>query len=112
MENLSQDRFAALRAAFPHTIPVLAGYLFLGIAFGVLAESRGGVPLFVILFMSITIYSGSMQFVAVSLLNPGLRSALGFLVTLVVNARYLFYGIAMLEEFKGMGAANSTSSSA
>ncbi len=68
MENLSQDRFAALRAAFPHTIPVLAGYLFLGIAFGVLAESRG-VPLFVILFMSITIYSGSMQFVAVSLLT-------------------------------------------
>lgn len=104
MENLSQDRFAALRAAFPHTIPVLAGYLFLGVAFGVLAESRG-VPLLVVLFMSITIYSGSMQFVAVSLLTLAFDPLSAFLVTLVVNARYLFYGIAMLGEFKGMGAA-------
>ena len=104
MENLSQDRFAALRAAFPHTIPVLAGYTFLGIAFGILAASRG-VPLFVILFMSLTIYSGSMQFVAVSLLTLAFDPLSAFLVTLVVNARYLFYGIAMLEEFKGMGAA-------
>ena len=99
-----QGRFAAVRAAFPHTIPVLAGYLFLGMAYGILAQSKG-VPLFIILLMSVTIFSGSMQFVAVSLLTAAFDPIAAFLVTLVVNARYLFYGISMLEEFRGMGAA-------
>ena len=95
---------AALRAAFPHTIPVLAGYLFLGVAYGILAQSKG-LPILVILLMSVTIFSGSMQFVAVSLLTAAFDPVAAFLVTLVVNARYLFYGISMLEEFRGMGAA-------
>lgn len=97
-------RFAALRAAFPHTIPVLAGYTFLGMAYGILAQSKE-IPVFIILLMSLVIFSGSMQFVAVSLLTAAFDPIAAFLVTLAVNARYLFYGISMLEEFKGMGAA-------
>ena len=103
-EKISPGQHAALRAAFPHTVPVLAGYLFLGMAYGILAASKGLCPL-VILLMSLLIYSGSMQFVAVSLLTAAFDPVAAFLVTLVVNARYLFYGIAMLEEFRGMGAA-------
>ena len=76
----------------------------LGMAYGILAASKGLCPL-VILLMSLLIYSGSMQFVAVSLLTAAFDPVAAFLVTLVVNARYLFYGIAMLEEFRGMGAA-------
>ena len=97
-------RFAALRAAFPHTIPVLAGYTFLGMAYGILAQSKG-VPVSLILLMSLLIFSGSMQFVAVSLLTAAFDPIAAFLVALAVNARYLFYGISMLEEFRGMGAA-------
>ena len=97
-------RFAALRAAFPHAIPVLAGYTFLGIAYGILAQSKG-IPLFIILLMSLLIFSGSMQFVAVSLLTAAFDPIAAFLVALAVNARYLFYGVSMLEEFRGMGAA-------
>ena len=103
-EKISPGQHAALRAAFPHTVPVLAGYLFLGMAYGILAASKGLCPR-VILLMSLLIYSGSMQFVAVSLLTAAFDPVAAFLVTLVVNARYLFYGVAMLEEFRGMGAA-------
>lgn len=93
---------AAVRAAFPHTLPVLTGYLFLGVAFGVLLASEGYGPWWALL-MSGCIYAGSMQFVAVSLLAGGFQPLQAALLTLMVNARHLFYGIAMLDRFKGMG---------
>lgn len=91
-----------LRAAFPHTVPVMTGYLFLGTAFGILLQSKGyGAPW--ALLMSLFIYAGSMQFVAVSLLAAGFQPLSAMLLTLMVNARHIFYGISMLGRFKTMG---------
>ena len=91
----------AVRAAFPHTIPVLTGYLFLGTAFGVLLQSKGfGVGW--AMLMSLTIYAGAMQFVAVGLLAAGFYPLTAAIMTLMVNARHIFYGISMLEKFADM----------
>ncbi len=93
-------RFKALKAAFPHTIPVMTGYLFLGAAFGILLNSKGYHFGWAIL-MSVFIYAGSMQFVAVNLLTMAFNPFNAFLITLMVNARHLFYGISMLKHFNG-----------
>ena len=93
----------AFKAAFPYTIPVLAGYLFMGMAFGILLQSKGyhfGWAFFMALFM----YAGSMQFVAINLLTGGFHLLHTAFMTLMVNARHLFYGLSMLEKFKNMGS--------
>ena len=92
----------ALKAAFPHTIPVLMGYLFLGMAFGILLSSNG-YHFGWAMVMSIFIYAGSMQFVAVGLLTSGFSIITTILITLMVNARHLFYGLSMLTKFNDMG---------
>lgn len=92
-----------LKKAFVATIPVLAGYIFLGIAFGLLMNSHG-FGLSLVLAMSIFIYAGSMQFVAVDLISGVPTSLLTVaLTTVMVNARHIFYGISMLERYKGAG---------
>lgn len=88
--------------AFPYTIPVLLGYLFLGIAFGVLLASKGFHVGWAAL-MSTIIYAGSMQFVAVNLIVTPFLPGATFLVTLLVNARHIFYGLSLLEKFKQSG---------
>lgn len=95
-------KIKALKAAFPHTIPVMAGYLFLGTAFGILLSSKGYHFGWAIL-MSIFIFAGSMQFVAVNLLVSAFNPLSAFFITLIVNSRHLFYGISMLEKFRGTG---------
>ncbi len=95
-----------VRAAFPRTVPVMTGYLFLGAAFGILLASRGyGAPY--ALLMSLCIYAGSMQFVAVGLLSGGFAPVEALLLTLMVNARHLFYGVAMLAKFRDFGRAKA-----
>jgi 4-azaleucine resistance transporter AzlC len=94
--------WAALKTAFPHTLPVMAGYLFLGTAFGMLLKDKGYGPLWA-LFMSVCIYAGSMQFVATGLLAGGFSPVTALAITLLVNARHLFYGLSMLGPFQGMG---------
>lgn len=97
-----QKRWRVIKEAFYHTIPVMTGYLFLGFAFGVFLESKGYNWIWALL-MSVFVYAGSMQFVMVDLL-AGAASLIGAaMMTLMVNARHLFYGIAMLDEFKEMG---------
>ena len=93
---------AALRAAFPLTVPVLFGYLFLGIAFGVLLASIGLGPAWALL-MSTVIYAGSGQFVLVGLLAAPFAPLQVALMTLSVNARHLFYGLSLLERFRYLG---------
>ncbi len=93
----------ALRAAFPRTVPVMVGYLFLGAAFGILLESKGYGFGWAAL-MSIFIYAGSMQFVAVDLLATGAGFLQVILMTLMVNIRHVFYGISMLGKFRNLGA--------
>lgn len=94
---------AALRAALPHTIPILSGYIVLGSAYGILMNSHG-ISLFWILFSSIFIYAGSMQFVTVALLATGFDLVGAFMMTLMVNARHLFYGISFLGKYRNMGS--------
>ena len=92
----------ALRAAFPHTIPVFTGYLVLGISYGVLMTTSG-FPFWIPMVTSLTIFAGSMEFVLVNLLLSGFDLLQAFLMTLLINARHLFYGIAMLDKYRGMG---------
>ena len=92
-----------IKNAFVSTVPVLAGYIFLGIAFGLLMNSKGfGLPW--VLCMSVFIFAGSMQFVAVDLISGGVVSLLTVaLTTVMVNARHIFYGISMLDRYKKAG---------
>ena len=86
------------------TVPVMAGYLILGMAFGILLADKGYNVLWALL-MSTTIYAGSMQFVAVDLLSSGAAFLSAALMTLLVNARHLVYGISMLTKYRDMGNA-------
>ncbi len=91
-----------LAAAFPLTVPVLMGYLAIGIAFGLMLQSAGwGVGWAAL--MSFTIYAGSGQYLGVSLLAAGAPLAQVAFLTLMVNFRHLVYGLSMLEKFRGMG---------
>lgn len=94
----------AFRAAFPHTLPVLAGFLFLGMAYGILMSSKGFGWAWSLL-VSTCVFAGSMQFVAVTLLTAAFHPLYAFALTLMVNARHLFYGISMLEKYRGTGKA-------
>lgn len=92
----------ALRAAFPHTVPVLAGYLTLGIAFGLMMADIGLGPLWSGL-MSLTIYAGSGQILAVSLISAGTALIQAALLTLVLHFRHFFYGLSLLTQFRDTG---------
>ena len=95
---------AALRAAFPATIPVLTGYLCIGMAYGLLM-ANAGYGVFWALLLSLLCYAGSMEFVAVSLLTVGFDPVQALLMALMINARHAFYGLSMLEKYRGTGWA-------
>lgn len=92
----------AFQCAFPHTIPIFAGFWFLGMTYGIYMNASG-FSFWYPLLMSMTIFAGSMEFVAGSLLLGGFHPIQAFVMTLVINARHLFYGISMLEKFQGVG---------
>ena len=92
----------AFQAALPYTLPIFIGFLFIGLSYGFLMTSKG-FSVFYPIAMSIVIYAGAMQFVAVSLLLSTFSPLYALLLTLMVNARHLFYGIAMLEKYGGAG---------
>ena len=95
-------RRKALKAAFPHTIPILAGFLFLGMTYGLLMNVNEFSFVYP-LIMSMVIFGGSLEFVAVSMLMAAFAPVQTLIMTLMIQARHLFYGIAMLDKFKGMG---------
>lgn len=95
---------AALRAAFSATIPVLTGYIPLGMAYGFLMASIGYSPLWA-LGMSILVYGGSIEYVAVTLLAAAFAPMQAFLVSVMVNARHMFYGLSLLDKYHGLGKA-------
>ena len=97
-----RDLSYAFKVAFPYTIPVLMGFLVLGIAYGVLMQSKGYSVTWSVL-MSALAFCGSMQFVAVTLLTTAFDPVQALLMSLMVNARHLFYGISMLEKYRGLG---------
>ena len=92
----------ALEAAFPHTLPIMAGFLFLGMAYGIYAHSLGFSFVYPMV-MALTIFAGSMEFVAMDLLLGAFNPLGAFLLALMVNARHLFYGIAMLDKYRNTG---------
>lgn len=91
-----------LAAAFPHTVPVLMGYLSIGIVFGWMMSAAGFVPLWSAA-MSVAIYAGSGQYLGVDLLANASPLADAAFLTLIINFRHLVYGLSMLEKFRGMG---------
>lgn len=102
MEKAAGIKKKAFYAAFPLTLPICAGFLFLGFAYGVYMNSKGFSFLWPMI-MSLTIFAGSMEFVTVSLLTSAFNPLYAFLLTLMVNARHLFYGVSMLETYKDAG---------
>ena len=90
------------KTALIHTLPVMTGYVFLGFGFGIILQ-QNGYGLLWALAMSLFIYAGSMQYVGVGLLTGGVSLATAALTTLMVNARHLFYGISMIDTYKGTG---------
>ena len=95
-------KMKALKAAFPHTIPIFAGFWFLGLAYGIYMNVSG-FSFWYPMLMSLTIFGGSLEFVAVSMLLAPFAPLQTFVMTLMIQARHLFYGISMLDRFKGMG---------
>ena len=93
---------AAFRAAFPHTVPILAGFLFLGMSYGILMKVSGFSFVYPMV-MSIVIFGGSLKFVAASMLMSAFAPLQTLLLALMIQARHLFYGISMLEKFRGTG---------
>lgn len=92
----------AIRAAFPHTIPVLMGYLAIGVVFGWMLAAIGYGPVWAGA-MSLTIYAGSGQYLGVDLLDQTAPLLQVAFLTLIINFRHLVYGLSLLEKFKGMG---------
>lgn len=91
-----------IKQVFPQTIPVMAGYISLGIAFGLMLQSIGYGPLWSLL-MSMFIYAGSAQFLAVELLAAGATLSHIALLTFLLNFRHLFYGLSMVERYRETG---------
>ena len=92
----------ALKKAFPYTIPILTGFLFLGISYGIYMRALGFSAVYPI-FMSLLIFAGSMEFVTASMLLSGFNPLGAALLTLMVNARHIFYGITMITKYKDVG---------
>jgi 4-azaleucine resistance transporter AzlC len=88
----------ALKAAFPASIPVLLGYMTIGIAFGLLL-ARSGLPWWLAAVMSVFVYAGAAQFMAIGLLTSGTGIIEIALLTLVINARHMVYGLSLLDRF-------------
>jgi len=91
-----------IKTAFLATVPVMAGYVVLGIGFGMILKSKG-YGLIWSFAMSLFIYAGSMQFVLINLLTGGASLLTTAFTTLMVNARHLFYSISMVDEYRGAG---------
>lgn len=93
-----------LKEAFPKTIPVLAGYIFLGITYGILAVTSC-LPAWVPVLTALVVYTGSMEFLLVSILLAPFNPFSVLATTLMVGARHIFYGLAMLSKYRGTGKA-------
>jgi len=92
----------ALRAAFPYTIPIMTGFVFLGIPYGYYMTAEGFHALYPII-ISLSVYAGSMEFGTVGLLKEAFDPVRVLILTLMINARHLFYGISMLDRYRAAG---------
>lgn len=95
-------KLKALKCAFPYTIPIFAGFWFLGLAYGIYMNVSGFSFVYPMI-MSLVIFGGSLEFLAVSMLLSPFAPVQTIIMTLMIQARHLFYGISMLDKFKGLG---------
>lgn len=91
-----------IKQALIKTIPIMAGYIFLGMAFGMLAQNHG-IPMWIGILMSVFLYSGAMQFAAVPILVSPMPLIDTFILTISISARHLFYALSMIPFFKNAG---------
>ena len=101
---MKAENKSILKKAFTATLPIMAGYLVLGLGFGIILKSKGYGAIWAFA-MSTVIYAGSMQYLAIDLICGGAGLLTTALTTLMVNARHLFYGISMVEKYKNAGKA-------
>lgn len=92
----------AFTAAFPHTIPILTGFLFLGMAYGILMHVSGFSVWYPFL-TSLLVFGGSLEFLIATMLLSAFAPLQTLLLALMIQARHLFYGISMLDKFRGLG---------
>lgn len=92
----------AFKAAFPHTIPIFAGFCFLGMTYGIYMNVSG-FRFWYPMIMSLTVFAGSVEFVAVNMLLGAFNPLQALAMTVMINARHLFYGISMLDKYRGNG---------
>lgn len=102
LQTQTEERKKAFCAAFPYTIPIFAGFWFLGIAYGIYMNTSG-FSVWYPMIMSLTIFGGSLEFVAVTMLLAPFAPWQTLIMTLMIQARHLFYGISMLDRFRGLG---------
>ncbi len=102
MQSKGQVIKKALRCAFPYTLPIFAGFWFLGLTYGIYMNVSGFHFLYPML-MSLLIFAGSIEFVTVNMLLGAFDPVQALLMTIMINARHLFYGISMLDKWKGIG---------
>lgn len=88
--------------AFKQTLPLMAGFAFCGLSYGVYAASLG-LPAWAAPLMAVSIFAGSAEFVVADMLTATFAPLSVFLVVLMINARHLFYGISMLDKYRGAG---------
>jgi len=96
-------KIRALKAAFPYTLPIWAGFFILGTSYGFLM-CRCGFPFYFPILNSLFIFAGSMEIMTIDLLLAGFNPLAAFFLTLLINARHLFYGITLLEKYEKSGA--------
>ena len=102
MRDRSKTISRAFKCAFPYTIPIFAGFCFLGMTYGIYAKTSG-FSFWYPLAMSIAIFGGSLEFLTVSMLLAPYAPVQVLLTALLIQARHLFYGISMLDKYKGTG---------
>ena len=95
-------KWKALKAAFPYTIPIFAGFIFLGMAYGIYMNTAGFSFVYPMLIAA-TVFGGSLEFVMVTLLLGTFSPISALILTLLIQARHLFYGISMLDRFRNIG---------
>ena len=91
------------KKALTAALPVMYSYLVIGMGFGVVVQSRGYGALWAGA-MSVFIYAGSMQFVALELIGSGASLLTAAITTVMVNLRHVFYGLSMVDKYKTTGA--------
>ena len=102
MRSTGSPHLAALRAAFPYTAAIFAGFLFLGLAYGIYTNVSG-FSFWYPMAMSALIFGGSLEFIATALLLSPFAPLQTFLLAFMVQARHIFYGISMFEKYRGTG---------